>query len=69
MSVRLRGSLDARRTAFQLVLLLVAGVAFRRYRAWRLASIALLPNRLVRARGLTRRNVQRAADPRQVGVW
>lgn len=43
--------------------------AWMRHRRERAEAVALLPKRLVKARGLQRRRVERAADPRRSGVW
>ncbi len=48
---------------------LTLGAALIRHRRTRTNAIALLPKKLVKARGLTRRQVERAADPRRTGVW
>lgn len=48
---------------------LAVSVAWVRHRRARADAIALLPKQLVKVRGLKRRQVERAADPRRTGVW
>lgn len=47
----------------------MAATAWVRHRRARADAVALLPKKLVKARGLQRRRVERAADPRRTGVW